>query len=1543
MRRILLGAIAAALLAPLVAVLPAQADPELPPGHVDVIAFGDQNSEAAHAFTGEFTSVVDGALGEKARVANPTNPPSPKGGELRFRMKVDPVAQNYFTLKFWGGDSSGYKSVAYINGEQIGYRRSGDYEAINTGHGRPLPNRFYYSTIMLPLQHTQGQHLVEMTVRTYDGAFAAPVTQNSRGYYRAYTHTAAYLDVSGEKQGSFTPDTTPAAGPAEAEQQAMIDRYRQSQIGLFNQHSAYLDAAQDRKLSIVRYQDDLRFYAMALLQPWVPANTPELKKAALMRLFKAVDNHVKDYYGNTGLLLRGGHQGDWGGYYGALGEALYIVENLIKDDAILGAQAWDAFLDQPFVTNTQDGPASLKGVDWEGGELSRREAYERVLKANFDFARSRLSYIYNQVMYTYEGAWEAHEGLRVIGSTFYEGKERSHRIAGEALGWEPFLGEEVLVGPGGEELDVYHSLFWHDQTARFTDDYVQTISKGLAKSKLDADGRVVRRLPYGKHYTGITKAGLTRENTFVANYGESTNYLPEWFYRTWGHAGDEQLNDEILKLALKNLHARGFTRYTDVDDNGKRVMRAEMVVDERNTGFPGWPAYGLRVSEGRIMEYVSLEKHMADHPERYAGDEWKPYWDYAAEAVGFAQQQRADNQFFNAFGSVEGKRKYDLWLAESYAYITKGRAGYDRFGKVAAGKVMPHTDFAFYTPEQLQALGVNPADYERFAFADVDNMFVSVRDGDTRIFGSLFERQRGVAGNGRLHVLTGTHHAIVQLATDGEFSYQDYYLRMNNIDVDFMEDQQTGDGTLPQALAGEVAPAAHQPGVGTVRREGFEVDHPYAGYRDFLTARYGSYLFAFNTTRQEYGNKRDFTLQVPGDAFDLVSGKPVARGAVTVPPETAMVLRLDSAVEQQVKPHKVDFVQALRGPAEQVVLTWKPASGAESYTIERDGQVVAKDVRGTSFTDRHPKAASYTVTAVNRHGSGWPSQAAKVADDPPGEGPWRADKVGEVSGTVKIDNFRVAVSGGNGKGLGDGDEHRLSERPGITDSLHLVNQVLTGPGSITAKIDEHSGPLSGVMLRDQLATATRYISFGADADGKLVLRNRTRDSFHDWQDERRSPLNARIPAYTAAQYPWVRLVRDVDGQMVRAWASKDGRAWEFVAEMFTPFPEGVHAGVAAATAATFSHVHVERDREDTLYARVERDRDQVRLHWSKPDQAVRFNVYRTIDPKVATTRGVEGWSKILSDMLTFSHADSEPLRYGTRYYKVTAIGADGVERNASRMLVATARPLAEVLAEAERLVPADYTKGSFYLLSTTVAEVKEAMKQEGFDEEALINRIYAAIAELMPATTLLKKVPIQPSMVEASTVIWPGTGTKAENGWRAVDGDITTYTDTTTATGWIDVRLPNAVALDGLRFYPRATHTTRMNGVVFQGSADGGVTWTALHTVSGVSEARWYEVKLARTAAYPRLRIAFPTGGNTNVAEAEFLTTINDSTLLAVLIGEASAIDRSRYTDDSVASMAAALAAAEQVLANGQATQQEIDTAADRLRTAIENLVPRAA
>ena len=562
---------------------------------IDRINFGDVASEKEHMLQEQNTKIVTGGLQQPARMRLQKQSNIKDEYDLKFIVKIDSVFQNYFTIKFWGSDSATIASKVFINGKQIGYDRSSDYSPINIGHSSPLPERFYYSTIMLPLNMTQGKDKAEITIKSYGNSKI-----ENRQFYTGYVHTNPYLDFAEEKQGDI-PLYKVKKGISEEDKEKILRSYRDLQIRDFNNFSDILDKSSDAKISIVKYKDELRYYSSLVMQPWSPAQTNEQKNKALYRIFQVIDNYVKDYYSDYRLVMRGGHQGDWGGFLGALGEALYIIENYIFDEQILGKQAFDEFLNQSFIVNHSDSEFALTGVDYRGNPLTRKAAWERALKANFDFARCRLSYIYNQVYYTYDGAWKAHEGLRIINSQFYEGKKRSHQILREALGISPFLGEEVLVSSEGKELDLYHSLFYHDWYVLFTDDFTHVVAKGLAKSKLDESGKVVRRLPYGKHYVGISEDGLTRENGYVGNYGETPNYLPEWFYKTLNHKGDEAINDDILKLALRNLHARSYTRYTSLDDSGNRIMRMQQTVDNRNTYYPGMYAYAVRQSHGKTL------------------------------------------------------------------------------------------------------------------------------------------------------------------------------------------------------------------------------------------------------------------------------------------------------------------------------------------------------------------------------------------------------------------------------------------------------------------------------------------------------------------------------------------------------------------------------------------------------------------------------------------------------------------------------------------------------------------------------------------------------------------------------------------------------------------------------------------------------------------------------------------------------------------------------------------------------------------------------
>ncbi len=237
------------------------------------------------------------------------------------------------------------------------------------------------------------------------------------------------------------------------------------------------------------------------------------------------------------------------------------------------------------------------------------------------------------------------------------------------------------------------------------------------------------------------------------------------------------------------------------------------------------------------------------------------------------------------------------------------------------------------------------------------------------------------------------YESVVQVATNSKFQYEDYYIRTQNVDVDFMSDQAANVGKLPQALAGEVNPSAYQPGVGRVNRDNFEVDHPYSGYPDLMTARYGKYFMAMNTTRSEYGNEQSFEIELPSDyngstVLDLVTGAniPVVNGKVTISHKSAMVLKLSSDFDAAQKPNHVDFVNALAGNG-YVGLSWRTAAGGKTYTIKRSTtengtyETVATGVTGNYYKDTDVQNGNvyyYKVAAVNDNGAGWDSWRAKA-------------------------------------------------------------------------------------------------------------------------------------------------------------------------------------------------------------------------------------------------------------------------------------------------------------------------------------------------------------------------------------------------------------------------------------------------------------------------------------------------------------------------------------------------------------------------------------
>lgn len=179
---------------------------------LDELKFGDKKSEDMHALTENASEIIEGGLGEPARILLPIEGERVEGGNVHFTMKVDPDKQNYVTVKMWGSDIGDENILMlFIEGKQIGYRHLGDYDMLSLANGEaPFVDRFTYTTHPLPKQMTEGKKEVKLSIRstgpyyrygdTFD-QYQKVMTAPTKGLYTAYTHTDGYFDSTGEKQG----------------------------------------------------------------------------------------------------------------------------------------------------------------------------------------------------------------------------------------------------------------------------------------------------------------------------------------------------------------------------------------------------------------------------------------------------------------------------------------------------------------------------------------------------------------------------------------------------------------------------------------------------------------------------------------------------------------------------------------------------------------------------------------------------------------------------------------------------------------------------------------------------------------------------------------------------------------------------------------------------------------------------------------------------------------------------------------------------------------------------------------------------------------------------------------------------------------------------------------------------------------------------------------------------------------------------------------------------------------------------------------------
>ena len=533
---------------------------------VDSLIIGDPASEKNHQLKADGAKRSTGGLEEQTLQLLPSGTKAWESLPIEFTLKTDPEKQNYLTARFWGGDKGeeAGRLLVYVDGKQLGYAGAGDYSTLNqVDEEAEAPGRFFYETVPLPPSLTKGKSSVAIKMvargprwvygQSFD-KFQKPFTKESRGLYSFYTHTDGYFTPpSGEKQGAVPKSTVrPAAETGVLEQaREYVNRWL----------SKTLDQPFNPKPKS-SYEEELCPLAEAYNIPWTKAyHDPRV----ITRIIQIGDLQAEEYAKESSvpdLTLR------WVGY-GPLGEAI------LKTWPEIGAR-----MDEKITVG--------------GQEVSRREAWSRILKASIEYWRTHRRSYSNQSMIVDKNIYTANRGLALIDPKAALPESQTLRYLYESVGIEPWLGSDSGAEQNGE--------------------------KDVPMANIHA--------PYGNNYHLITKKGLSRELGFVAGYGET---ILRFTHDLAKLTGDEKIRQQLKKIA----NARLYFRYPAIDDEGYRCMKLASEIDERGEHFPiSGSAYAENFAS-RENWGVTLASLLADDP----------------KTVGVTQQLLEDNQLFNVIAA----------------------------------------------------------------------------------------------------------------------------------------------------------------------------------------------------------------------------------------------------------------------------------------------------------------------------------------------------------------------------------------------------------------------------------------------------------------------------------------------------------------------------------------------------------------------------------------------------------------------------------------------------------------------------------------------------------------------------------------------------------------------------------------------------------------------------------------------------------------------------------------------------------------------------
>ncbi|HEX9045901.1 MAG TPA: fibronectin type III domain-containing protein, partial [Verrucomicrobiae bacterium] len=861
--------------------------------YLDTVIFGNANSETAHAFVGPNTAVITNTAISPAQVARQgltNNPVAVYGGALTFTLKVDPVWRNYFTVKLWGGDDIGPRTsqdadigrlylyvpasnfvASATNNYQVGYRHEGDYSELNTAaYKPPLPGRFFYSTTLLPLWMTQGRTNLTLTIqpggRIYalgsggppSGNYQFNMFVNSRGIYQAYSHTEPALNPAGEAQGT-APATTVPTSPTSS----VMNPNGHFNSNFYNDLNGPLYAD---PTTLSPYSTMLLAQAYSL-KGWQTCTNPRV----VTQVVASLDCWATNYYANPGLESGGGNNG-WGGQFGPLGGAVYILSPQLQGLLDVTNVYW--YTNYTYTTN---GAVVTTNIATWSTNIWRRQAWGDLLLASRDFGRfSRDSRtLANQCLAANINIFWANRGLLALGNTNAFSEVDGQRYLKEAIGILPWLGSDLANGG--------HSCI------------------------------------FGTNYYMVTPKGLTKEWGYVGlGYGERQQLAANFYQWT--------TNPVFLAQCIKMTKARAPMR------------RPSSVMD--GSGYD------------RTMEGLGLLswRSVLESDSQYADDlaYGEPDGVYCAaltmdpSLIGYAKQMLADNRYFPMmYYAGAGQDTFNAW--SDYQAVANAPD---------PGIRLPMSDGQ---PD--------------FAWADEDNGIVVVKHGNERLWLSAYWEATGggVNGIGRFLYETNTFARYGVLEESPQFNFSGAFVTLGNlVDLPYKTVYWPPDNPV-QAYAGQRLPVAAGDGGAPFGAA------PWAGRAQFWTCRYGNFLIGINRDQT-----KSYPLKTPASftpRANLINGDIVSEPAM-VPPQSTVVLYLDSATDSSPVPLAPLALNAYSDGTPRILLDWNPASGAASYKVKRalvsGGPYTAiANVTTTNYTDTSVASGVtyyYVVSGVNANG-----------------------------------------------------------------------------------------------------------------------------------------------------------------------------------------------------------------------------------------------------------------------------------------------------------------------------------------------------------------------------------------------------------------------------------------------------------------------------------------------------------------------------------------------------------------------------------------------